>query len=291
MRELGTGWDNRAFVAIDREGAEWALRFPQRQLGADMMELELASLGEVARQLGDVGLQISNPELRGRAGSSYPWSFGGYRLIAGKTACRVDLPLPAARPGARPLARLLARLHGLARSAELERVPSRNLWAAPRWERRRLLFEERLAELEAAARLGGAAGAWLDRWRQLDTRIASSAMQESQSIVHGDLYGRHVCVDDTCMPVGVIDWGDLHWGDAAVDLSLAWSYFEGPARAEFLGVYADESGTELADGVRARAQQRALEYGVLLCHFGVQIEDAAMERLGRTALALALRST
>ena len=36
--------------------------------------------------------------------------------------------------------------------------------------------------------------------------------------VHGDLYSRHLLVDDAGRPCGVIDWGDCHVGDPAVDL-------------------------------------------------------------------------
>lgn len=69
-------------------------------------------------------------------------------------------------------------------------------------------------------------------------------------LVHGDLHPRHLLVDRAGRGTGVIDWGDTCFAHPAVDLSLAWSAFDGPARAAFLHTYGAVDGdTEL----RARA--------------------------------------
>lgn len=56
-------------------------------------------------------------------------------------------------------------------------------------------------------------------------------------VVHGDLHVRHLLVDGTGAAAGVIDWGDVCRADPAVDLAIAFSGFDGAARAAFLTAY------------------------------------------------------
>ncbi len=44
----------------------------------------------------------------------------------------------------------------------------------------------------------------------------------SPCLMHGDLYARHLLLDESFQLSRVIDWGDLHAGDGAVDLAVAW---------------------------------------------------------------------
>jgi aminoglycoside phosphotransferase (APT) family kinase protein len=69
-------------------------------------------------------------------------------------------------------------------------------------------------------------------------------------LAHGDLHVRHLLVDDTGSATGVIDWGDVCLGDPAVDLSLGYAAFTGPARAAFLSAY---GGVGADRELRARA--------------------------------------
>ncbi|MCH7839494.1 MAG: phosphotransferase [Planctomycetes bacterium] len=56
---------------------------------------------------------------------------------------------------------------------------------------------------------------WVSMLDELD--LARPA--KSTTLVHRDLYARHMLVDDDGRPCGVIDWGDVHVGDPAIDLS------------------------------------------------------------------------
>jgi aminoglycoside phosphotransferase (APT) family kinase protein len=68
-------------------------------------------------------------------------------------------------------------------------------------------------------------------------------------LAHGDLHQRHVLVDGDGAVAGVIDWGDLCLADPAVDLSIAYGAFAGPARAALLAAY---GGIDPEREVRAR---------------------------------------
>ena len=80
------------------------------------------------------------------------------------------------------------------------------------------------------------------RFEEIDTalvlRIAEELAQTPSSDaplcwVHGDLYARHLLLDDHKKLCGVIDWGDVHLGDRALDLSIAYSFLPAEARLCF----------------------------------------------------------
>ena len=99
------------------------------------------------------------------------------------------------------------------------------------------------------------------------------------AVVHGDLYARHLLVDDLRRVSGVIDWGDLHAGDPAVDLSVAYGFLPPRARAAFLHAYGPVD-------VRTRrtARLRAAFHSAALAWFADSTGAAALLREGLAAL-------
>ena len=54
--------------------------------------------------------------------------------------------------------------------------------------------------------------------------------------VHGDLYARHIIVNNQLMPIGIIDWGDIHIGHPGIDLAVG-MIFTPKVFQEFLASY------------------------------------------------------
>jgi aminoglycoside phosphotransferase (APT) family kinase protein len=100
---------------------------------------------------------------------------------------------------------------------------------------------------------------------------------------HGDLYARHVLIDDHRRVCGIIDWGDMHVGDPALDLSIAHSFLPPSAHEAFRAAYGP-----IDDATWSRARYRAIFIGATLAHYGRQIGDAAIGDAGRVALRHAL---
>ncbi|MEV6769644.1 phosphotransferase [Nocardia sp. NPDC051030] len=99
----------------------------------------------------------------------------------------------------------------------------------------------------------------------------------ADTVVHGDLGPEHVLVDGDRV-TGVIDFGDTHIGDAAVD--LAWCLFDTPVEfAEAVGV---------AYGVTDALRERALVWHRLgpwyEVTYGLDIGDMAIARSGLEGL-------
>ncbi len=77
---------------------------------------------------------------------------------------------------------------------------------------------------------------------------------------------------------GVIDWGDAHLGDPALDLSIALSWLPPADRPAFMVAYGD-----IDEATWRRARFRAIHYAINLLRFGHRTDDAAMIRLSRDA--------
>ncbi|AUX24386.1 phosphotransferase [Sorangium cellulosum] len=263
---LGEGWDNVAYL-VD---GELIFRFPRRQAAVPLLEREHRLLPALAPRL---PLAIPVPELFGRAGAGpYRWPFLGYRRVAGETACRANLDDRERRALAAPLARFLAALH-----------------AFPTGEARRLgMPPDSIGKLDLAARIPQARER-LERMRALgllrDVRPwselleAGAALRASEDlrVVHGDLYARHLLVSagPARALCGVIDWGDLHLGDPAVDLSVAHSVLPPEAHDTFRATYGeiDARRWELA-------RIRAIHHSAAVVLYGHDIGDSALVREG-----------
>lgn len=261
----GEGWDNVLF----RVGPELVFRIPRRKLGAELMGFELAVLPHLAPHL---PLQIPAPILRAEPGEDTPYPFAGYRWIEGTTADRAGLSDAERRKMAPVLGRFLRALHACDPGEEAEAVD-------PGDALRRADLPYRLPAL--LERLDALVWPGVDREgiREELGRLAHTEPWEGEPVwVHGDLYGRHLVVKERAL-VGVIDWGDCHRGDPALDLCVAIGFLPPDAWTDFRVAY---GGVDEATWDRAR--YRALHYGVNLLRYGLAVDDAEMVAMGRRAL-------
>lgn len=262
---LGEGWDNTVY----RVDEEWVFRFPRRQLGADLIAVELAVLPRIA---GRLPVPIPDPIWPGRPTPEFPWPFAGYRTLPGESASHLDLGDAARTTLARPLGRFLAALHA---------IPLEGLRAAglPGDTLGRLDLDRRVPQvrerLEAAVGLGliSSPEPFLPLLEGLPPGPRPACL------VHGDFYARHLllCSDRLC---GVIDWGDVHEGDPAVDLMVAHAFLPEEARPAFLAAYGP-----VAEDTRRLARFRALHHTLAVILYAHDLGDAALQREALGSLA------
>jgi aminoglycoside phosphotransferase (APT) family kinase protein len=265
----GQGWDNLAVLVNN----QWVFRFPQRELAREIMQGELACLLELPE---DLPLDVPRPKYVGKPGTGYPYLFAGYQELPGKTSCSVTLSDAQRAACAGPLAYFLKELH----DPKLAAV-GHGKFHGDRIQR--ALMSRHLAPMEE--RLKGI--------RELPSDCTSSGLlslgrdlletpdwSHPPCLVHGDLYGRHLLVDGAGVLSGVIDWGDAHLGDPALDLSIVYAFFPPAARTAFFEVYGEIDGS-----TERRARYRALYHAVALVQYGEQVDDPAIAQVGRTALS------
>jgi aminoglycoside phosphotransferase (APT) family kinase protein len=272
LRLLGVGWDNTAYLV----GADIVFRFARRQSAAALLEREARILPLLAPHL---PVPIPAPRFIGPPTSAYPYTFIGYPYLHGEIAS--DLALSGAERAAlaAPLGAFLRALHGIPIDAAIR------AWA-PGDEIARNDLAGRAPALSDRLRANAAA---LDEAevRTLIAQVERLAMTPAWAApsrwVHGDLYPRHLLLDEARRFVGVIDWGDVHLGDPALDLSLAWTFLPVAAHPIFREHYGP-----IDPATWDRARFRAIHYGAILAEYGRAEGIAPLLDLGIATLRRAL---
>jgi aminoglycoside phosphotransferase (APT) family kinase protein len=270
VEPFGAGWDNAAFLVDGRI----VFRFPRRRDWAGLIAREAALLPQIA---GLLPLAISAPAFVGAPSAEYPYLFAGYERIAGETACSMPLSDEARATLAVPLARFLRALHAIAPAPLVASGLTGDEIGRLDGEKRLRVTRERVRALpdEAFSGTGEAYLAWLEAHPPV--ALAAGARR----LVHGDLYARHLLLDPAARLTGIIDWGDVHLGDPAIDISIAHLVLPATAHAAFRDAYGplDERTWQLA-------RYRAIYHAILELDYGIRENDTGMRESGRAALRL-----
>jgi len=270
IREMGIGWDNTAFIVDDK----LIFRFPRRQIAVNLLEEEWFFLPKLASRL---PLSIPNPQWKGVPTTQFPWSFTGYPLLIGCTACHNNLSEEARNELAQPIALFLKKLHSLP-IQEFPRDPSKSHHSRIDGnlinEKIKINFNE-LEKLEL-----------LENRNHLETIVADSQNFKeptTSAIVHGDLYVRHLLIDESKQLAGIIDWGSVHIGDPANDIAIAHTFLPEAAHKTFRETYG-----KIHQNTWQLSRLRAILSGTYLILFGHYTKDSKIKREGfRTLKVLA----
>lgn len=265
IEPLGAGWDNTAFLV----SRELVFRFPRRQIAVPLIDTEARLLPMLAPRL---PLPIPVPNWIGHSEARYPWPFAGYRNLAGRPAYGMDGQVRAQM--ARPLAEFLRALHATP-------MTEARRWGAGPDVLRRLdvsrlgpMISRSLDDL-AARRVIDDPQPWLD----IIDSVSSISTVGHVALVHGDLCAGHLLVENDGQLSGIIDWGDLHCGNPANDLSIGWSFFPPAARDAFFTTYGS-----IDRSVLSLARLRALFLATVLETYGRDRRDADVVSEGLRAL-------
>ncbi|MCA1825872.1 MAG: phosphotransferase [Myxococcales bacterium] len=249
VEPVGEGWDNTVF-SVD---GTYVFRFPRRRIAVQSIEREIVVLPQIAARL---PLPIPVPEMIGAPEDRFPWPFAGYRMLPGRTADQAALSVDRRTAAAPTLAKFLRALHAVPLDAGRDSI-------------------DRLD----ATRLRDRTSEWL---RELDLPPPPWFEEPvrapvPRALVHGDLHARQILIDSAGAVCGVIDWGDVHFGDPACDFAVAWTFLPPQGRAKFRSEYGS-----IDDETWRLARLRGLHLSAALAVYARGISD---EQLFREALA------
>jgi aminoglycoside phosphotransferase (APT) family kinase protein len=262
---LGVGWDNTAFLINDAI----IFRFPRRQIALPLLEAEMRSLPIIAPK---VPLAVPVPEWIGKPAKTYPWPFMGYRALPGMTACHAELSDSERMKIAPILAQFLRALHSIPLSVSQDCALPCDLMEKLNCEKLIPKIKKNLEDLTVF----GLIDKELDFSDFLTKEFSAP---EVSAIVHGDFYIRHLLVNEAHELTGVIDWGDIHIGDPAVDLSIVHSFLPTDAHRLFRSIY----GT-ISEETWQLARLRALYSSSMLVLYGHHSKDRHLTREGLHSL-------
>jgi aminoglycoside phosphotransferase (APT) family kinase protein len=252
--EIPAGQDNH----VVRVGEDLVARLPRHPDAVPLIGNELRWL-----PLAAAGLPVAAPVpvVAGEPSDRFPRPWSVSRWVPGRTA-DVEPYDPAAM--AEDLVPLLRALHRPAPPGA-PRNPWRDVPLRARQATHRQVLadlghprgEALVAALHELARVPGPTGPKL--W------------------VHGDLHPRNLVVRERRL-AGLIDWGDLHAGDRAVDLAGVWMLL--PERLHDRVRH----GLHVDDDTWARARGWAIVLGVMFARIGSRDGDAWFAALAETVL-------
>ena len=271
VRIVAAGWDNTIVLVDD----DWVFRFPRREIALPGIDREIALLPRLAPQL---SLPIPVPEHVGVYGDP-PWRFWGARHLPGtelKVAGRID---EIGVEVGRSLGRFVAELHALPADSSLPVDPFGRADAVSRAARAR----DVLSDLrEAGPALDGLDDPAVEE--VLAAGEAAGPPPTETVLSHGDLYSRHVLVDEHGATAAVIDWGDLCMAPRSVDLSAAYSALAGPAREAFFSEYGP-----IDDDTELRARVMAIFSAASVAAYARELDNRILLASALVGLTLAAR--
>lgn len=273
---IGEGWDNAAYLVNE----EWVFRFPRRKMGGELIETECRLLPYLA---GRLPLPIPNPVFIGSPEGDYPYSFAGYSYLAGTPACHLSWTDEERAANATAIGSFLKSLHSApVRDEDMAWAPG-DIIGRSNLDLRHEHNIQRINELcHSGENL--LPGHDPEEILELSETLSQTPPYDGpKRWVHGDAYPCHYLADDQNQFCGVIDWGDAHLGDPALDVQIAFSFLPPQARSEFTTAYAG-----LDKNTWRRAQFRALHYGLLFVKYGIESGKPHMRQLGLDSLRLAL---
>ncbi|MEQ8169277.1 MAG: phosphotransferase [Candidatus Eremiobacterota bacterium] len=271
VQSLGDGWDNSAFLVNN----VYVFRFPRRHVAVELLETENLILPNIASYL---NIPVPVPLFIGKPSDHFPRPFSGYSFIPGVTACRAGLSMRDRIKLAPQIAMFLKLLHSIpleyavTSGAEPDKIG-------------RLDLNKHIPKLYNYLDFLSEKKIIRDRVPiiKLIESIDIEPTHKRLTLVHGDFYMRHILVDRGSV-TGIIDWGDVHTGNPAIDISIAWGFLPEEGRRVFTEFYG-----EIDKHTCNLAKFKALNMAVILMAYGYDTGDINLLKEAETSLSLLLQ--
>jgi aminoglycoside phosphotransferase (APT) family kinase protein len=271
IARLGEGWDNIAYIINN----EFIFRFPRREISVPLIDAEWNFTRKLALLLHPIAIPFSEWRGEGETSKLSSFPFIGYRKVKGSTACHANLSDQHRIALSLPIANFLKKLHSLPIAEFMHfKVPNNHKLRINGTN----LTKHIRSQIEQLSKYG----------LLKDRTLLESVVDRSQKfsppnlhvLVHGDLHVRHIIVNESKNFTGVIDWGEVHIGDPAIDFSIAHSFLPIEAHEGFKKAY----GAPISEEVWNLARLRAIFAVTSFTIYGHEISDPYLKNEGLLAI-------
>ncbi|MGW6384132.1 phosphotransferase [Peribacillus butanolivorans] len=269
INQLGEGFDN----TVIQINEQYVFRFPRRPIAVTLIQVENQLLPSIA---GNFPLAIPEPIFLGKPSSIYPYPFTGYKMVKGHLP--VEESVENKIISAKRFAHFLKELHSFpVEKAKRLGVKPDGMMRLDISFRQKMLMENVSTLLKLGySEQAYAVKAFFEKLKPLN-------VHHPISLVHGDIHIRNVLLDKKGVLAGIIDWGDVHIGNPAIDFSFLYSYFPKEARQVFFGIYGD-----IDKEMECLARFRAIYMLVTLLVYGIDRQDEQLIAITSTGLKFAI---
>ena len=279
---IGEGWDNFAYEVNESH----IFRFPKHKEANLLLQNEINCLQRIHSQLDISSIEIPLPNYVGIPSKEFPYAFCGYKKIPGRSACSFELNETDRIKLAPDLALFMKKLHAIP-------VIQAQLWEIKGCAEDRMnpslliqMISDHLQMLGNRGLLQEDTTAISDFLERFPREIA----RNEKILLHGDLYARHLVLDEAKKLVGIIDWGDMDIDHPAIDFQIVYTFFPWEGRMKFFEVYG-----EVDPNILKLAKLRALYSASGIARIGLQVNDGALVKEGlwglRNLLAVLSKSS
>lgn len=214
---IGEGYDNSAFLVNHK----FVFRFVHReQLSPTCMANEITLLPYLFEHL---SFPLPHLTLIGHPTATYPFQFAGYEMLAGELLTEHQIPLVENPEFATILGTWLKELHVLPiLSAHKNLIQGEHDWRLDVAHRTQRVLETITKYKQYFIDAGFETAMLIEKMNSFQDLDVGC---DNECYVHGDLYAKHILVKKNGLPAGLIDWGDVHVGHPATDLSVGMMIF------------------------------------------------------------------
>ena len=270
LASLGEGWNSCAYLVND----EWVFRFPKRKEVEKHLVKEMALLPQLD---GILPVQVPKFKFSALDRAHFLFIYAGYRKMPGWFSSDLDGRRLHHDAIAQSLGAILSSLHGIS-------TREARSWGC----------EEKASSSEECARVQvmdefTALPDWPEK-SQFELRIAgyikslegsSLGSPDRMTLTHGDPLPDHILIsEDLASVCGIIDWGEAHVGDPAIDFAGLYYWRGKPFVDQVRKHYTGVLDSEIMD----RARFIALGVGIGDVRYGLEEDLPLYFNLGRTCL-------
>ncbi|MFS1516451.1 phosphotransferase [Bacillus sp. SCS-151] len=265
---MGKGFDNTVYLVNEK----YVFRFPRRTIAVDLLNTENSLLPILSSVLPQA---ISHPIFFGKSVTGkYPWPFTGYYRVEGtppNTLSKLER-----MNSAKILATFLRSLHDFPEEkARLLGVPFDELKRLD--IRKRKPVAEKYIDQIKTLKLYDQVSSLMLYIEQVD----HIDVEPKSTLVHGDIHIRNILVNENNTVSGFIDWGDVHIGHPAVDLSIVYSFLPPEGRSVFFSHYG-----KVDEETLLLAKFKAVFTTIILLMYGYDHNDRKLIEASKQSLDL-----